>query len=195
MAQDHGAPQPRRLVFVMRQLEQPGPVQNPRILVAEAAPAGDLMLRLAPGTDLLNGLRDGVLAAGGRAAGFVLLGGQIAKLHYFTGMPDPSGQRLATYGEPTHLEGPVTLLGGNAILGCDAEGAPIVHCHAVMVDREGRVHGGHLPPGGCLVGAGTRPGEDGVTAMATLHDAAGFAVSEDVETNYSIFQPAAFAGG
>ncbi len=168
----------------MRELAQPGPKQYPRILVQQATPAGDLRITLQSGQDLLNGLRDAVIGRGVRAAGFTLLGGSLAKLHYFTGMPDPTGQRLATYGDPTPLEGPVTILSGNAILGQDPEGEPLMHCHAVMTDREGRVHGGHLPPGECVVGAG------GVVAIATLHDATGFVVAEDVETNYSIFHPA-----
>lgn len=172
----------------MRQLKQPGPEQFPRILVSPAEPAGDVIITLAEGDDLLNGLRSAITRMGHRTAGIELLGGTLSALHYFTGMPDPTGQRLATYGDPTPLDGPITLLGGNAILGLDAEGVPMVHCHAVMVDRHGKVHGGHLPPGGCRVGAG------GVRALAAIHDGAGFGVKPDVETNYSIFHPVGLTG-
>ena len=81
------------------------------------------------------------------------------------------------------LSGPITLLSGNAIVGLDAEGAPLVHAHAVMADAEGRVHGGHLPPGECPVGA------EGARALAVLHGPVLFAVREDPETNYAIFHP------
>ncbi len=167
----------------MRQMKQPGPVQSPRILTELCRQSRDAFISLPEGADLLNGLRDAVLSLGGKGAGITLLGGRIDRLHYFTGMPDPSGRRLATYGEPTPLEGPIELLSGNAIVGLDATGRPLVHGHAVMAETSGKVHGGHLPPGECPVGAG------GVRALAVLHDGAAFAVRDDHETNYSIFHP------
>lgn len=167
----------------MRQMKQPGPEQFPRILTALSDRSRDFLITLRAGTDLLNGLRDAILARGGRGAGITLLGGRIDRLHYFTGMPDPTGRRLATYGEPTPLTGPVELLSGNAILGLDAAGASLVHGHAVMADSSGNVHGGHLPPGECPVGEG------GVRALAVLHDGVAFTVRDDAETNYSIFHP------
>lgn len=167
----------------MRQMKQPGPVQSPRILTELCGHSRDVLITLPEGADLLNGLRDAVLSLGGNGAGITLLGGRIDRLHYFTGMPDPSGRRLATYGEPTPLAGPIELLSGNAIVGRDAAGNPLVHGHAVMAEASGKVHGGHLPPGECPVGTG------GVRALAVLHDGALFAVREDAETNYSIFHP------
>lgn len=173
----------------MRTATQPGPIQSPRILTQVTDQGRDIVITLPEGADLLNGIRDAVLAEGGTAAGITLLGGELATLHYFTGIPDETGRRIATYGAPTPLQAPITLLSGNAIVGLDAAGEPLVHCHAVMVDAAGKVHGGHLPPGECRVGPG------GVRAMATLHDGIGFAVADDPETNYSIFHPVALETG
>ncbi len=167
----------------MRTMAQPGPVQEPRILVETAEAGRNLIVDLPAGSDLLNGLRDAVTAEGGVGAAVELLGGSLDRVHYFTGRPDPTGRRLATYGDPTPLVGPVALLSGNAIVGLDAAGAPLVHAHAVMADAEGRVHGGHLPPGECRVGA------EGARALVILHDPVVFAVREDPETNYAIFHP------
>ena len=167
----------------MRQMTQPGPVQSPRILTELCGASRDVLIALPEGIDLLNGLRDAVLSLGGKGAGITLLGGTIDRLQYFTGMPDPTGRRLATYGEPTPLAGPIELLSGNAIIGLDAAGMPLVHGHAVMAEASGKVHGGHLPPGECPVGSG------GVRAIAVLHDDVLFAVREDAETNFSIFHP------
>jgi hypothetical protein len=75
------------------------------------------------------------------------------------------------------------LLGGNGILGCGPEGATLLHCHAVVVDRDGRIHGGHLPPGVCIAG------DEGLTALVTAVEGAGFKAAYDAETNYPIFQP------
>lgn len=167
----------------MREMKQPGPVQSPRILTEICERSRDIFITLPAGTDLLNGLRDAILSSGGRGAGITLLGGRIDRLHYFTGIPDPTGRRLATYGAPTPVDGPIELLSGNAILGEDADGKPLMHGHAVFAEMSGKVHGGHLPPGECPVGAG------GVRAIAILHEGAHFAVQDDAETNYSIFHP------
>lgn len=171
----------------MRTLTQPGAPLQPRRLLEWAAPAEDLRVRLAAGQDLLRGL---VAALAGRAVGHAavqLLSADIARMAYLTGAEDPSGQRVATYGAPTWLEGPVTLLGANGILGPGADGDPLLHCHAVVVDAEGRLHGGHLPPGDCLLGGG------GAVALVTPLREAAFAAAFDSETNYPLFQPCKLA--
>ena len=128
----------------------------------------------------MTGLTEALVRRGITDAGLQLLAGAFSEMQYLTGQPDDSGQRLATYGAPTTLPGPVRLVGGNGILGRDAAGKPLLHCHAVVVDREGRVHGGHLPPNVCKLGPA------GVTALVTVIDGAGFQVSHDAETNYDI---------
>ncbi|WP_119166154.1 PCC domain-containing protein [Algihabitans albus] len=168
----------------MRQLKHPGEGEEPRRIVRSLETGGSLRLRLSEGADLLTGLTDALIARGITDAGLQLLAGDFSAMQYLTGQPDASGQRVATYGAPTPLAGPVRLIGGNCILGRDAAGRPLLHCHAVVVDREGRIHGGHLPPKVC------RLGPAGVTALVTAIGGAGFQVAYDAETNYDIFQPA-----
>ena len=163
----------------MRTLTQPGPVSQPRRVACKAALAGRFHVSLAKG-DLLEGLRDSLTAVGISQAGIKLIGGTLKGIWYMTGMVDPTGARVATYGEPTVLEGPVTLVSGDAILGLGPDGEPLVHCHAVLVDPNGRIHGGHIVPGKASV--------DQVTAVVTATEGAGFVVGRDDETNYSIFQ-------
>lgn len=171
----------------MRTLKQPGPPTPMRREAIVAREAGHFCLVLPEGVDLLHGLRDALLAHGIADAAVQLVGGECAGVSYMTGMADASGARVATYGAPTVLEGPVTVIAGNAFLGHDRSdqlgGGPIVHCHAVLVDRDGRIHGGHVVPGVCPVGAA------GVTLRVTAFDGAGFAAEYDVETNYPIFRP------
>jgi len=62
-----------------------------------------------------------------------------------------------------------------------------VHCHAVLLDNRGKVHGGHLPPGVCRVGAG------GMVVHAVAFSGAALEVRYDAETNYPVFHPAALA--
>ena len=167
----------------MRTLKQPGPVSQPRRVVRKGALGGRLHVTLTDG-DLLEGLRDALAGAGVDRAGVKLLGGTLDGFWYMTGMVDPTGARVATYGAPTVLEGPVTLVSGDAILGAGPEGEPLVHCHAVLVDGDGKIHGGHVVPGKAPVVS--------VTAIATVTEDAGFEVGRDDETNYSIFQATGF---
>ncbi|NIA70863.1 DNA-binding protein [Pelagibius litoralis] len=167
----------------MRTLVQPGTPLQPRRLLEWAAPALDLRVRLASGQDLLSGLVGALAARGITHAAVQVLSADIARMAYLTGAEDPSGARVATYGPPTWLAGPVTLLGANGILGPGPDGDILLHCHAVVVDADGGLHGGHLPPGDCLLGA------SGAVALATPLREAAFAAAYDSETNYPLFQP------
>jgi predicted DNA-binding protein with PD1-like motif len=155
--------------------------------MAWARPAGAWRVTLAEGEDLSEGLVAALTAKGVGQAAVQWLGGGFRRMEYLTGQPDASGERVAAYSPPTALDGPVSLLGGNGILGRGSDGATLLHCHAVVVDRDGRIHGGHLPPGVCIAGA------EGLTALVTALDGAGFQAAYDAETNYPIFQPAAVA--
>lgn len=168
----------------MRTVKQPGPAQEPRLLAEQAEATAELRVVLPEGTDLHEGLITALRKRGIADAAIRLTGGGFGSMQYLTGQPDGSGARVATYGAPTLLEGPVALIGGNAILGRLENGAAILHCHAVVADREGRIHGGHLPPGVC------RAGPEGLVAWVTALAGAGFAVGYDAETNYPIFHPA-----
>lgn len=167
----------------MRTLTQPGAPLQPRRLLEWAAPAGDLRVALAGGQDLLRGLVSALAERAIHHAAVQVIAADIARMAYLTGAEDSSGERVATYGAPTWLDGPVTLIGANAILGVGPDGAMLLHCHAVVVDGAGRLHGGHLPPGDVLLGAG------GAVALATPLRGAAFAAVYDSETNYPLFQP------
>lgn len=171
----------------MRQARHPGASLQPRRLNVAAKSAGEFRMRLAAGEELHSGLLAALADRGLAHAAITLVSGRFAAFSYLTGQPDASGERLATYGAPCQLEGPVTLIGANALVGCGAEGAPLLHCHAVVVDAEGRVHGGHLPPGTCIVGEG------GLVVQILGLTNGGFTVAYDAETNYSIFHPSAIA--
>lgn len=166
-----------------RTVTQPGDPLLPRRVFTWAETGRDLRLRLAPGAELLAELARCLSARGIKSAALQILSGSFDQVSYFTGMVDETGARVATYGVARQLAGPVLLLGANAIFGLGEGGVPLVHCHAVMVDADGRVHGGHLPLEGCILG------EAGAVVMAAPLEGAGFAVSYDSETNYDLFHP------
>jgi len=171
----------------MRQAKHPGPPELPRRLAIPAAAAGEFRLVLPEGSELHAGLIAALGDLGLTDASLRLVSGSFRAFSYLTGQPDRSGARLATYGAPTILAPPVTLIGANALVGANAEGQPALHCHAVVVDKAGQVHGGHLPPDACIVGA------EGLVVQVLGLAEGGFAVGYDAETNYSIFQPRAMA--
>lgn len=168
-----------------RQVQQPGAPLSPRRACVLTPGGPELRVTLAPGADLLPELATALRERGVKSAALQALSGHLDRASYFTGMVDPTGERVATYGAPRPLQGPILLLGANAIFGSGEDGAPLVHCHAVMADAEGRVHGGHLPLEGCILGSG------GSVFLASPLKEAGFRVAYDSETNYSLFHPAA----
>ncbi len=164
-------------------IQQPGPEQFPRQLIALSNKVDEFLLTLSSGGDFLTKLEDALIAQNIHSAGIKLLGGSFGALEYFTGIADPAGIRIATYGPPTVVEGPVICLSGNAILGHDANGEPTIHCHAVMSDASGNVIGGHLNKGGCAIGLA------GVRLHITACNDAGFKVGYDAETTFNVFHP------
>lgn len=168
----------------MTLIRHPGPERYPRVLVEASAPAAEFRLGLAAGQDLLTGLESALGARGVAGATVALAGGTLAPFSFVTGVPDPTGFRIATHSEPVRLAGPVLLIAGTAIFGHDQEGARKTHCHAVLCDAEGGVRGGHVVAGGCMIGG------DGLAAWVTTTGAAAFEVAFDGETNFPIFHPA-----
>lgn len=171
-----------------RQIQQPGAPLSPRRACVLTPSGPELRVTLGAGADLLPELAKILQDRGVRSAALQALSGHLDRASYFTGMIDPTGARVATYGAPRPLQGPILLLGANAIFGRGEDGAPLVHCHAVMADAEGQVHGGHLPLEGCILGS------EGAVFLATSLTEAGFQVAYDSETNYSLFHPIGMSG-
>jgi len=173
----------------MRTLTQPGAPLQPRRLLEWATPSTDLRVTLAGGQDLLRGLVAALASRGIHHAAVQVIAADIARMAYLTGAEDTSGLRVATYGPPTWLQGPVTLIGANGIVGPGLDGDTLLHCHGVVVDAAGGLHGGHLPPGDVLLGDG------GAVVLVTPLREAAFAATYDSETNYPLFQPTRLSKG
>jgi hypothetical protein len=81
------------------------------------------------------------------------------------------------------LPGGARIVMGSATLGRTVEGKPIIHCHGVLCNRQGKLHGGHIPTDLCVIGA------EGVPAWAGVSMDAGFIVHPDTETGFSLLVP------
>ena len=99
--------------------------------------------RFETGDDILERLNDLVHKQQVSAGSFTALGAvERATVGYFTGNGNYSN---------TSLPGPLEIVScvGNVSL---KEGAPFVHAHITLSDKEGKAYGGHLMSG-CIVGA------------------------------------------
>tara|TARA_B100000686_G_C16698991_1_gene922229 strand:- start:753 stop:1259 length:507 start_codon:yes stop_codon:yes gene_type:complete len=164
-------------------MRHPGPALEPRVVVEKSPLNAEFRVVLATGTDLLDGISEALARTNARSAGIRFASGLLASCRFVTGVPDPTGFRIATHSLPNDLVGPVLLLSGGAILGIDERGQPCVHCHAMFIDRDGEVRSGHLIPGACTIA------ERDVEIWVTSTGKARFEVRFDDETNFPLMHP------
>lgn len=168
----------------MRQMQHPGPALEPRVLVEQSSATVEFRVLLPANTDLLNGLGDALAENEIRSAGIRLAGGVLSECRFVTGIPDPTGFRIATHSPANDLAGPVLLISGGAILGVDERGRSRIHCHAMFVGGDGEVRSGHILPGSCPIA------EHGFDVWVTPTGAAQFESRFDDETNFPLMHPA-----
>ena len=164
-------------------MDHPGPVNEPRIVVEQSPYHPEYRVMLPAGVDLLDGLCEALAAQGVRSAGVRLSGGVLSHCRFVTGVPDPSGFRIATHSPANDLAGPVLLISGGAIVGIDAHEHIRAHCHAMFVGRGGEVRSGHLLPGSCPID------EQGIEMWVTPTGEARFETQFDDETNFPLMHP------
>jgi predicted DNA-binding protein with PD1-like motif len=168
-----------------RRVTHPGAEIEPRVLSQVAAePGRELRLNLPEGTDILNGLGEILKAEGITTAGVRLGGGSFKKFSFYTGVVDPTGNRVATFSDPNFPALPVNLVIANVMIGIGEDGEARSHCHAIFLDGDGNRRGGHLIPGECIIGPG------GLVAWATSGGTADLKVRYDPETNFPLLHPA-----
>jgi hypothetical protein len=115
-------------------------------------------------------------------ASTTILGGVFTSLKYCVAPVDPSGQAVAAYTQPIE-GGHSRMIFGNATLGKQADGTPLVHCHAVVRTESGLIQGGHLLTEHCRVGS------EPISVFVTSLDGVELRVTYDAETNVSMFKP------
>lgn len=165
-----------------RTMVHPGPMAPLRLEHVAACGQRQWRLTLAPGQVLLSALTGAMARQGVQAAALALLGGELQTVAYCLPIPDPEGLVIATYGAPLVLHN-AALLRGSATLGQNAEGAPVVHCHATFADAQGTVRGGHVLTDRTVVGA--RP----VTVVATALEGMDLRLGFDPETRLQMLRP------
>lgn len=168
-----------------RFISHPGPLAGERRTSHEAASADQFRLWITPGSTLFEGLAASVIEHGFDHASIQLFDGELAEAYIHVPGPDPTNERAVAYGPAIRLEGGAHLVSANVTLGHSADGKPLLHCHAVLLDRQGGMHGGHLPTEICVVGEG------GVFGWGIVSEDRGFVQKYDPETLFTLLFPTA----
>ena len=172
-------PRPRTLVH-------PGPVGAIRIEHRHANLGRHFRLGLEPGRTMQDAIIEPLMLLGVQAASMTILGGRLSRLLYCVAPPDPTGERVANYTRPIEA-GAATLIFGNATLGKNGRGEPVVHCHATFVCDDGQVRGGHIVVDRSDIAQAPIP------VLATSLDGIELRITQDDETHMPLMRPFAAA--
>ncbi|MEX5686516.1 hypothetical protein [Pseudomonas silesiensis] len=160
-----------------------GPPLSPRLLDLEVPYSEELRIVLPLASNVAAGVLE---ALEGRryssAVGRILCGGA-AHLSYHRMIVTGKPERPYDYGQPVVLDGYITFISGAITVGRDAQGAPLLHCHAGFLDRDGEQHGGHLVLDKLIVGS------EPLTIRLCLFDQVAYQVQPDAETHFNLLHP------
>lgn len=169
-------PRPRTLIH-------PGAFNPVRIQSRHGPRARHVRLALQPGHSLFDALVRPLGELGITSASTTILGGFFERLQFCVAPPDPSGRAVIAYTRPRPA-GRCAMVFGNATLGKDAAGRPLVHCHAALRMEDGRMRGGHVIPASAIVGP------EPIPVLVTALEGFELRVAFDPETNIPLLQPA-----
>ncbi|OZI30503.1 hypothetical protein CAL29_21010 [Bordetella genomosp. 10] len=138
----------------VRMLRHPGPMPATRWTSVENPGAPALRLALPAGSTLYEALVPVLRERGVTACAINLLDGHFTRGAYCLARPMPDIAQVIAYTSPIMVGRDLRLIGAGATLGEDERGAPLLHCHGLLVDAEGRLIGGHLLTEQCVIGPG-----------------------------------------
>ncbi len=170
------APKPSSQFTRPRTLIHPGAFNPVRIQSRHSPTARHIRLSLQPGLSLFDALVQPLVAAGVKSASTTILGGFFHELQYCVAPPDPSRRAVIAYSDPIGA-GRAYLVFGNATLGKNLHGDPIVHCHAAIRTEDGKTRGGHILTQSSIVGP--HP----ISVLVTSLEGFELRVAFDPETN------------
>lgn len=168
-------PRPRTLIH-------PGGFDPVRIQSLHSASARHVRLALLPGMTLFDALVTPLAALGITSASTTILGGYFDDLDYCVAPPDPKREAVIAYTQPIHA-GRAYMVFGNATIGKNMKGEPLVHCHAAIRTQSGAVKGGHILTDRCIVS------RDPIPVLVTSLDAFELRQTFDPETNIPLLKP------
>ena len=168
-----------------RRVLHPGKPRPDRVATALSPAPRRALAWLAEGQSLHAAVVGAFAQLGVTAGSFELLGGMMAVAAYHVTGPQTDSKRVAEYGPPTIMSGPVRLIHATGSYGPDLSGVPMVHIHGSFTDAAGQPRGSHVNQQQTIIGAG------GVRAI--LVTGPGFRQIADRETLFPLFFPFAEA--
>lgn len=165
-----------------RTLVHPGPRISERIKSMQSRSGRHIRLRLIPGLSLYDAIVNPLQELGVFSASTTILSCDFDRLSYCVAPPDPTEKVVTIYSAPI-AAGAALMIFGNATVGKNSIGRPIVHCHAALRTESGEFKGGHILTDQSYIGA------TGGVIFVTSLDEFELRVDHDPETNISLLQP------
>lgn len=167
-----------------RMLRHPGPFNPVRIQSMHHQSGRHIRLLLEPGLSLYEAVVSALYEADVTSASMTILGGEFRHLQYCVAPPDEQKKTVIAYSPPIDA-GAAYMIFGNATLGRDIAGAPLVHCHASICDGHGEVRGGHIVPGDSFIA------EQPIPVLVTAIEGFELRQAFDEETSIPLLKPSA----
>ncbi len=168
----------------MRSIKQPGPPAPERIQWV-AARGRAFSFTLQAGLPLLEAARRGFAAEGFAGGTLNIRGGALGPFAYVMPALSKTGENAAFYSDTFRPAGITRLKMGAMTLG-QRDGAPFFHCHALWIESDERLGGGHILPEETVVA-------ESFAVEAFGIDGATFTAERDTETNFKLFGPVPFS--
>lgn len=165
-----------------RLLIHPGPAHPIRIDSRQSRQGRHIRLTLQPGMNMFDAIIGPLAQIGIEHASTTILGGAFEQIAYCVAQVDPTGETRVGYAEPRQA-GRSFLIFGNATIGKNQKGEPIIHCHGAIRSEDGTIKGGHILTQQAIVGA--QP----ITVLVTAFSDIQLRVAYDAETNISLIKP------
>ena len=166
----------------MRRIQHPGP-PSPQAVTAIPCQSDSFLTTLNPGLSLLDAISEVIESRGIKSGVLRLAGGTLDQFCYYMPALSTDSRYSVYFSSRYDVKGTVQIESASVTFG-QKDGQPWLHCHAIWVEPDGSRRCGHLIPDINFV---TSP----IQAEVTTLDGAGFIVSPDVETNFSLFVPSA----
>ncbi|UTD29192.1 PCC domain-containing protein [Bradyrhizobium sp. WD16] len=166
----------------MRRIDHPGPA-SPQRLISVPCRAEPVTITLAAGAPLLEGLAQALVERSASSAVLAIEAGALSTLAYVMPAPSASPDHAVFYSSRFDAAGPVQRASGRITFG-QRLGEPWLHCHAHWTAADGRRGCGHVLPEHARTAAP-------LALSGWLLDGAAFAVTDDAETHFSLFEPVA----
>lgn len=164
-----------------RTLVHPGPFNPVRIQSRQATSAQHFRLQIQPGASLFDALVQPLAERGIHSASTTILGGLFECLQFCMAPPDPQRETIVRYTSPVDTSRSYMVF-GNATIGKNQDGHPIVHCHAAIRTETGELKGGHVI-------TQTAIAAEPLSVLVTSLEGFELRVAFDPETNIPLIQP------